>query len=71
MQNLTFKLRQMSIISKKPGFLLEKLETLTSSNYHSIYFFAEIFAHIFYLIMSTQGCLGFLFCLDVELLMKM
>ena len=34
MQNLIPKLRQTSIISKKPGFLPEKLKILTSSNYH-------------------------------------
>ena len=28
------KLRQTSIISEKPGFLSEKLKTLTSSNHH-------------------------------------
>ena len=28
--------RQTSIISKKPGFLPEKLKTLTSSNYHRV-----------------------------------
>ena len=41
MQNLIPKLRQTSIISKKPGFLSEKLKTLTSSNYHRVIFFAE------------------------------
>ena len=30
------KSRQTSIISKKPGFLPEKLKTLTSSNYHRV-----------------------------------
>ena len=34
MQNLIPKLRQTSIISKKPGFLSEKLKNLTSSNHH-------------------------------------
>ena len=34
MQNLIPKLRETSIISKKPVFLSEKLKTLTSSNYH-------------------------------------
>ena len=36
MQNLIPKLRQTSIISKKPGFLCEKLKSLTSSNYHRV-----------------------------------
>ena len=30
------KFRQSSIISKKPGYLSEKLKTLTSSNYHEV-----------------------------------
>ena len=35
MQNLIPKLRQTAIISNKPGFLSEKLKTLTSSKkYH-------------------------------------
>ena len=50
------KLRQTSIISKKPCFLSEKLKTLTSSSYHRIYYFFWNFAHVFYLIMSTKGC---------------
>ena len=36
MQNPILKLRHRSIISKKPGFLSEKLETLTSYNYHGV-----------------------------------
>ena len=36
MQNPMPKLRQTSIISKKPGFLPEELKTLTSSNFHRI-----------------------------------
>ena len=44
MQNSIPKLRQKPIISNKPGFLYEKLKTLTSF---------------------------FLFCLDLELLIKM
>ena len=34
--NPILKLRHRSIISKKPGFLSEKLKTLTSSNYHRV-----------------------------------
>ena len=36
MKNPTPKLRQTTVISKKPGFLTEKLKTLTSSNYHRV-----------------------------------
>ena len=42
MQNSITKLRESSIISEKPGYLSEKLKTLTSSNYHRVVFFAEI-----------------------------
>ena len=35
MQNLIPKLSQTSFISKKPGFLSEKLKTLMSSNYRA------------------------------------
>ena len=36
MQNPIAKLRQISIISEKPGFLSEKLKTLTSFNCHRV-----------------------------------
>ena len=36
MQKAMPKLRQASVISKKPGCLSEKLKTLTSSNYHRV-----------------------------------
>ena len=39
MQNPIPKLRNTSIISKKPGFLSEKFKTLTSSNYHGVKYF--------------------------------
>ena len=39
MQNSLPKLRQTSPISKKPGFLSERLKILTSSNYHRVWFF--------------------------------
>ena len=57
MQNPVPNLKQTSIISKKPGFLSEKLKTLTSSN------FCWNFAHVFYLVMSTKECVGFFFTL--------
>ena len=74
MQNPIPKLRQTSIISKKPGFLSEKLKTLTSSiEFNTLEFniFCWNFTHVFYLVMSIKGYVGFLkFCLDLELLMK-
>ena len=39
MQNPIPKLRQPSVISKKPGFLSEKLKILTSSNYDGVWYF--------------------------------
>ena len=39
MQNLIPNFRQSSIISKKPGYLSEKLKILMSSNYHKVYYF--------------------------------
>ena len=36
MKNLILKFRQSSIISEKPGYLSEKLKTLTSSNYDRV-----------------------------------
>ena len=41
MQNLIPKLRQTSINSKKPGFLSEKLKTLTSSTTIDFNIFAK------------------------------
>ena len=46
MQNVIQKLRQSSIIFEKPGFLPEKLKTLTSSNYHKVqYFLLKLFPY--------------------------
>ena len=59
-------------VSKKPGFLSEKLKTLTSANYHKVKYFCWDFEHVFDLMMSTKGWLGFLkFCSDLELSIKM
>ena len=68
MQNSLPKLRQTSPISKKPGFLSERLKILTSSNYHREFnIFCLNFAHVFYLVMSTKSCVRFfLFCLDLR-----
>ena len=60
------KFRQSSIVFEEPGILSENLKTLTSSNYPTVQYY------VFYLPMSTKGCLGyFLFCSDLELLMQM
>ena len=71
MQNLMPSLRQTSIISKKLGFLSEKNKNFDELKLaQSLIFFCWNFAHIFCLVMSTKGCAGFLFCVDLELLMK-
>ena len=72
MQNPISKLRQRSIISKKAGFLSEneKLWQVPTTTEFNKFFWN--FAHVFYLLMSTKRYLGFvLFCLDLELLIKM
>ena len=38
MQNPIPKFRKSSIISEKPGYLSEKLKTLTNSNYNKVYY---------------------------------
>ena len=57
MQNPILKFRQSSIISEKPGYLSEKLETLMSSN-QEFNIFSEIL-HVSDLTVSTKGCLRF------------
>ena len=70
MQNPIQKFRQSSVF-EKPGILSENLKTLTSSNYPTVQYFCWNFAHVFYLPMSTKGCVGFfLFYLDLELFAK-
>ena len=39
MKYLIQKFRQSSIVFEKPGCLSKKLKTLTSCNYHRVYFF--------------------------------
>ena len=72
MPNTIQKFRPSSIVFAKPGILSENLKTLTSSNYSTVQYFCWNFAHIFYLPLSTKGCVGFfiLFYLDLELLVK-
>ena len=71
MQNSLPKLRKTSPISKKPGFLSEKLKTLTSFNYHGVKYFLLKFCTCFLLSNVYKRVSGvFLFCLDLELLIK-
>ena len=70
MLNAIQKFRQSSIVFEKPGILSENLKTLTSSNYPTVQYFFLKLAHIFDLPMSTKGCVGFLFHLDLELFAK-
>ena len=66
MQNPTSKFRRSSIILEKPGYLYEQLKTTVESN-----IFDWNFTDVFYLTLSTKGCLGFcFFYLDLELLIK-
>ena len=73
MQNPVLKFRQNFFISEKPGYLSEKLKTLTSSNHHRVLIF---FAEILDTFPSCQ-CLKegvwdfFLFCLDLEFLINL
>ena len=61
-QNPIPKLRQISIISKKQVFFVWQAPTTIDVN-----IFCWNFAHVFYLVMSTEGCARFfLFCLDLE-----
>ena len=63
MENTVQKFRQSSIVFEKPGILSENLKTLTSSNYSTVQYFCWNVAHIFYLPLSTKGCVGFFFIL--------
>ena len=58
MQNPIPKLRQTSIISKKPRFLSEKLKTLTSSNYHRVWYFLLKFCARFLLSNAYKSVCG-------------
>ena len=63
------KFRQSSIVFEKPGFLSEKLKTLTNSKYHRVRAFLLKLCTLFLL---TNVCIFgiFLFCLDLELFAK-
>ena len=71
MHNSILKLRQTSIISKQPDFCMRSWNLWQASTEIKFNIFCWNFAHVFYLIMSGKGCLGFfLFYLDLELLIK-
>ena len=60
MQNPLLKFRLNSIISEKPGYMPEKLKTLTSSNYHKVRYFLLKFCTRFLPnnTVSTKGSSG-------------
>ena len=72
MPNATQTFRQGPIVFEKPGFLSEKLETLTSSNYHRVQKFFLKLRTRFLLTNIYKSVFGifFLFCLDLELFTK-
>ena len=71
MRNPIQKFRQGSIVFEKPGFLSEKLKTLTSSNYHRVQYFLLKLATRFLLTNLYKSVFGiFLFCLDLALFAK-
>ena len=71
MRNPILKFRQSSTVLEKPGFLSEKLKTLTSSNCHRVQQFLLKLRTSFLLTNVYKRVSGFfLFCLDLELLAK-
>ena len=71
MQNTIQKFRQRSIVFEKPGILPENLKTLTSSNYPAVkYCFLRLRTR-FLLTNIYKRMRGiFIFCLDLELFVK-
>ena len=71
MQNSTQKLRQNSIVFKKPGIWSENLKTLSSSNYPRVQYCLLKFPTRFLLtIVYQRVCEIFLFGLDLQLFAK-
>ena len=71
MQNPVQKLRQSSIVFKKPGTLFEKWKLWRAPTTVDFNNFCWNFAHVPYLTISTKRCVGlFLFCLELELFAK-
>ena len=65
------KFRQSSIVFENPSFLPGKLKTLTSSNYHKVYYFLLKLRTRFLLTNVYERVFGtFLLCLDLQLLAK-
>ena len=63
MQNLIPKFRQSSIISEKPGYLSEKLKTLTTCDYHRVKIFLLKFYTRFLLNNAYKTVFGIFFIL--------
>ena len=62
-QNSIPTFRQSSIISEKPGYLSEKMKTLTSSNYYKVYHFLLKFCTRFLLNNVCKRIFGIFFIL--------
>ena len=75
MQNTIPKFRQSSIVFEKPGILSRNLKNWQKLNFEfektilnlktalEFNIFCWNFAHVYYLPMSTKGCVGFFFIL--------
>ena len=71
MQNPKQKFRQSSIVFEKPGFLFQKLRTLTGSNYHRVQYFLLKPRTYFLLTNAYERVFGIFFILlDLELFAK-
>ena len=71
MQNTIQAFRQSSIVFEKPGILSENWKLCWAPTILPFNIFYWNLAHVFYLPMSTKGCVGiFLFYLDLELFAK-
>ena len=70
MQNMIPKFRGSSVVSEEPGYSCEKLKTLTRFNYHRIFFFLMTFCTRFIQCLQKGVWDFFVFCLDLELLIK-
>ena len=71
MQNPIQKFKQSSIVFEKPGIFSENLKNLTSSNYPTVqYFLLKLRTCILLINFYKRVCGIFLFCLDLELFVK-
>ena len=71
MQNPIPEFRQSSFIFEKPGILSEKWKLSRAPTSIEFNIFCWYFVNASYLTMSIKGLRDFLFCLDLELLIKM